>query len=84
MLFSFVLTLVSAVVLVLHLPTVSTMADIARRAEGPALYGLGGDLVHPGIGLGVLLVVQVLYVYQPRGMTQYGRRKQKQRQVAPL
>lgn len=35
-----VLTLVSTVVQVLHLPTVSSMADIARGAEGAALFGL--------------------------------------------
>ncbi len=75
-LFSFVLTCLAVVVLVLHLPTVSSMADVARDAEGATLDGLGGDLVHPGIGLVLLLVIQVLNVYKPRGMTGYGRRKQ--------
>lgn len=74
-LFSFVLTLLAAVVLALHMPTVSSMADIARRAEGATLYDLGGDLLHSGIGLLVLLVIQVLNVYKPRGMTKYGRRR---------
>lgn len=83
-LFSFVLTLVSTVVLVLHLPTVSSTADIARGAEGAALFGLGGDLAHPGIGLAVLLVIQVLNVYKPRGMTRYGQRKQRLRQATPV
>ncbi len=62
----------------LHMPTVSAMADIAREAEGDQLHDLGGDLIHPRIGLVVLLVIQVLNVYKPRGMTGYGQRKQEQ------
>lgn len=80
-LFSFILTLLAAVVLALHMPTVSAMADVARGAEGATLYDLGGDLLHPGIGLLVLLVIQVLNVYKPRGMTQYGQRKQTMRKA---
>ena len=80
-LFSFVLTLIAAVVLALHMPTVSSMADIARGAEGATLFDLGGDLLHPGIGLLVLVVVQVLNVYKPRGLTQYGRRRQTTRRA---
>lgn len=75
-LFSLVLTAMSTVILLLHMPSVSHTADIAREAEGPRLLALGGDLVHPGIGLVVLLVIQVLNVYKPRGLTAYGRRKQ--------
>ncbi len=75
-LFSLVLTAVATAVLLLHMPTVSSMADVAREAEGARLHDLGGDLAHPAIGLVVLLVIQVLNVYKPRGMTGYGRRKQ--------
>lgn len=77
-LFSLLLTIFSTVVLVLHMPTVSVMADFARQAEGAQLEALGGDLAHPGIGIVVLLVIQVLNVYKPRGMTAYGRRKQRE------
>ena len=80
-LFSFVLTLLAALVLALHMPTVSSMADVARRAEGDTLYDLGGDLLHPVIGLLVVLVIQVLNVYKPRGMTRYGQRKQTMRKA---
>lgn len=38
----------------------------------------GGDLFHPGVGLVVLLVVTVLNVYKPRGLTPYGWRKQQE------
>lgn len=80
-LFSLVLTAFATVVLVLHMPTVSSMADIARQAEPAQLDALGGDVAHPAIGLVVLLVIQVLNVYKPPGMTAYGRRKQQERYV---
>lgn len=74
-----VLTIISTVVLVLHIPTVSALADAAREADGANLADLsrhGGDLFHAGGGLLVLLVITVLNVYKPRGMTPYGWRKQ--------
>lgn len=80
-LFSFVLTILATVVLVLHMPTVSLLADVAQEAQGARLDELGGDLFHPGLGLAVLLVIQVLNVYKPRGMTRYGWRKQYPRQT---
>jgi hypothetical protein len=81
-LFSFVLTVFATVVLLLHMPTVTSMAAMAQQAEGAALEELGGDLLHPGIGLVVLLVIQTLNVYKPRGMTRYGWRKQQEQRAA--
>ena len=78
-LITFVLTTLSTVVLLLHMPTVSFLADVAQEADGADLAGLGGDLLHPGIGLLVLLVITGLNVYKPRGLTPYGRRKQQER-----
>jgi hypothetical protein len=80
-LISFALTVFATVVLLLHMPTVSSMADLAQEAEGAGLEGLGGDLLHPGIGLVVLLVIQVLNLYKPRGMTRYGWRKQQEQRT---
>lgn len=77
-LISFVLTVFATVVLLLHMPTVSSITDVARKADGATLDGLGGDLPHPAIGLVVLVVIQVLNVYKPRGMTRYGWRKQEE------
>jgi hypothetical protein len=77
-LISLVLTVVSTVVLLLHMPTVSSLADVAREADGASLGGLGGDLFHPGVGLLVLLAITVLNVYKPRGLTPYGWRKQQE------
>jgi len=75
-LITLVLTILSTVVLLLHMPTVSFLADVAQEADGADLAGLGGDLLHPGVGLLVLLVITGLNVYKPRGLTPYGRRKQ--------
>jgi hypothetical protein len=75
-LFSLVLTILATVVLLLHMPTVSFLADVAAEADDTSLGGLGGDLLHPSVGLLVLLVIQALNVYKPRGMTPYGWRKQ--------
>lgn len=80
---SFVLTVIATVVLLLHMPSVTASAELAQNVEGPALEALGGDLGHPGIGLVVLLVVQVLNIYKPPGLTRYGwRKQQEQRKTA--
>lgn len=77
---SFALTCFAVAVLLLHMPTVSSTAEIAQSAQGPALEALGGDLEHPAIGLVILLVVQVLNLYKPRGLTRHGwRMQQKER-----
>ena len=75
-LITLVLTVFAIVVLLVHMPTVSALADVARAAEGADPDRLGGDLVHAGGGLLVLLVITVLNVYKPRGVTPYGWRKQ--------
>lgn len=80
--FSLVLTLFATVILILHMPTVSDLARLAQEAEGPRLAALGGDLFHPGVGLVVLLAVQVLNVFKPAGMTRYGQRKQHEQRLA--
>jgi hypothetical protein len=77
-LIALVLTILATVVLLLHMPTVSSLADVAREADGAHLSGLGGDLLHPGLGLVVLLAITVLNVYKPRGLTRYGWHKQQE------
>ncbi|HXF61050.1 MAG TPA: hypothetical protein VNK95_05500 [Caldilineaceae bacterium] len=78
-LLTLVLTLFATIVLLLHMPTVSSLADIARASDGAGLGGLGGDLLHAGGGLLVLLVITALNVVKPRGLTPYGWRKQHER-----
>jgi hypothetical protein len=79
--YSFVMTVVAAVVLMLHMPDVSELADVARAelggADSPHLLAQlsSGDLLHPSLGLIVLVTVQVLNMYKPEGVTRYGRRR---------
>jgi hypothetical protein len=75
------LTVFSTVILLLHMPTVSVLADVAHAADEAELARLGGDLLHPGVGLLVLLVITGLNVYKPRGLTPYGWRKQQERRT---
>ena len=81
-LISFGLTVFATTILLLHMPDVSAMAAVAREADAAHLAGgLGGDLFHPVIGLLVLLVIQILNVYKPRGLTPYGWRKQQEQRT---
>ena len=74
--FSLALTIFATVILLLHMPTVSVQAEVARTADAAGLGRLGSDIAHPAIGLVLLLVILVLNVYKPRGLTGYGRRRQ--------
>jgi hypothetical protein len=81
---SLALSVLCAVVLLLHMPTVTAIAAMLRGMDmrpGSATMGhggVGGDLFHAGVGLVVLLAVTVLNVYKPRGLTPYGWRKQQE------
>jgi hypothetical protein len=88
--FSLLMTVLATVVLLLHMPDVTVLADAAqeltsasREEPGMHLYARlqGGDLLHPGLGLIVLLTIQVLNVYKPRGLTRYGQRKVREQQA---
>ena len=69
------LTALATGVLIVHMPSVSTTARIAREGEGGQLTQVGGDLPHAVGGLVVLLVITALNVYKPQGLTPYGWRK---------
>ncbi len=79
-LITLVLTILSTIVLLLHMRDVSSLAYLVRGAESfggrTEFGGLGGDLLHAGGGLLGLLGITVLNGYKPRGMTRYGWRKQ--------
>jgi hypothetical protein len=79
---SLVLTILATVVLLMHMQTVTDVAGIAAATPSAAVGGLSGEFVHAGLGLLVLLVIQVLNIYKPRGMTAYGQRKQRERHTA--
>jgi hypothetical protein len=71
-----VLTTLSLALLLLHMPSVTTLAGLARTADDAAVRRLGGDVLHPALGLLVLIVITVLNVHKPRGLTPYGQHKQ--------
>lgn len=70
--FKLLLTVLATFVLLLNMRTVSSLAD---RAGGGDLPGAGGQLLHAGVGLLVLVATAILAVYKPQGMTRYGQRK---------
>lgn len=78
---SLLLTVVATAVLLTQLPTITHVADVAADpgTSPDEIRALPTTLAHSIGGLGVLLVVLVLNVAKPRGLTRYGWRKQQQR-----
>jgi hypothetical protein len=78
-LISLLLTVGAAVVLMQHMPTVSLFARMAADTDRPDVGDLRnallGELLHAGVGLLVLLVIEGLNVFKPLGATAYGRRR---------
>jgi len=68
-LIAFVLTTLALGVLLLHMPTVTQTAELARTMTEAETVTLGGDIVHPVVGIGILAVIAVLNIYKPRGRT---------------
>ena len=79
-LISLLLTIIATIVLLVETQTLSYFADIAAdpTTSSDDLRALGSTLVHSVGGAVVLLVILVLNVYKPRGMTRYGWRKQQE------
>jgi hypothetical protein len=78
------LTTLSLVVLLLHMPSVSTLAGLARRADDADASRQGGDVLHPAVGLLVLIVVTVLNVHKPAASPPMGcTSKPRNRRAAP-
>lgn len=93
-LISLLLTIIATIVLLSETQQISRMADIAAdpTMSGDELRALPNTLVHSVGGTLVLLLITVLNVYKPRGLTPYGWRKQQedrrrqheQREVSPV
>jgi hypothetical protein len=83
----FVLTLLATALLLLHTQPIGVLARIARETAlssadvGRLQMQLVGDA---GAALLALLVNATLSVYKPRGLTPYGRRKQREQRQACL
>jgi hypothetical protein len=67
---SFVLTVVATAALLQHMQTVSFFANVAAQPDSTAAVAE----LRGGLGLVVLLLIEVLNVYKPPGMTVFGRR----------
>jgi hypothetical protein len=77
-LFKLLINVAATIVLLLYTQTVDSFAAVA--ADSSARLGeLRGPtfVLHSGAALLLLLAATVLAVYKPRGMTPYGRRKQR-------
>ena len=74
---SFLLTVFAVIVLLVETQTISQLASVAAdpTTSSAELRALPSTLLHSGLGLVVLLVVLVLNVYKPQGLTPYGWRK---------
>ena len=81
---SLALTALSLGVVLFHLPTVSVMAEAARSSDDADVLELGGEVIHPALGLVVLTVITALNVHKPRGLTPYGARKQAEPRAEPV
>lgn len=79
-----VLTIFAIIILLLEAQTISYMAGVAAEADSVNASGLAGYVLHSGGGLLVLLVIETLSVYKPRGITRYGWRKQHEERTAPV
>lgn len=80
--FSLVITVIAVAVLLGHMPDVSSLAAKAANPSAD-ISQLSGDLFHSVGGLLVLLAPLVLNIYKPRGLTRYGRRKQRTPALSP-
>lgn len=81
---SLVLTAIATVVLLVEAGVIARAASLAAdpRTDAAIVIGLPSTLPHAAGGLIVLLLVQFLNVYKPRGMTRYGWRKQQEERSA--
>src|SRR5829696_1016773 len=70
---------IALVILLLHMPSVTATAEHAAQIDDGAAAQLGGDVLHPGVGLLVLVFIAVLNVYKPRGLTGFGQRTRSRR-----
>jgi hypothetical protein len=83
-LISLLLTVVATLVLLSEAGVIGRLATVAANpvTSDAELLALPPTLVHSVGGLLVLLVIQVLNVYKPQGMTPYGWRRQQEQRIA--
>ena len=79
-LISLLLTIMATIVLMVERSTISSLANMAvdPTTSNDDLQSLRSTLAHSVGGTMVLLVILVLNIYKPRGLTPYGWRKQQE------
>lgn len=83
---SLILTIVAVAVLLIETRTIGSLAAIAAdpTMSGEELRALPSTLLHSVGGLVLLLMIMILNVFKPQGLTPYGQRKlQEQRSGSP-
>ena len=82
-LISLVLTVIATGVLLVEVRVIRSLAAMAAdpATSGEHLRAMSSTLVHSVGGTVVLLVILVLNVYKPQGMTPYGWRKQQEQRM---
>lgn len=82
-LISLVLTLIATAILLVETRVIRSLADMAAdpATSGEHLRAMPSTLVHSVGGTVVLLVILVLNVYKPQGLTRYGWRRQQQQRA---
>lgn len=73
------INLFATLVLLLYLPTLGRLADLAAETPAADDVATPSPALHAGAALLLLLVATVLAVFKPRGLTPYGWRKQRER-----
>ena len=77
-LFKLLITVFATIVLLAYMETFGRLADVAASGEDLGAVRNLSPMVHAALALVLLVVATVLAVYKPRGVTRYGRRKQRQ------
>ncbi len=75
-----IINVFASVILLLYMQTLGYLADVAVSGDLRELRGLTA-VIHGGGALVLLLGATALSVYKPRGMTRYGRRKQREQRA---
>jgi hypothetical protein len=84
-LISLVLSMIATLVLLVQTQVISSFAAVAADSttSGDDLRALPSTLAHSVGGMVVLLVILVLNVYKPQGVTRYGWRRQQKERTQP-
>ena len=81
-LLKFVITVVAAIILFMYTQTLEQLGAMARDSTLTINDSRNGSpVLHSGLAVLALLVNTTLSVYKPRGMTKYGRRKQREQRA---